>query len=327
MTQDVLPTTQQPKTGLADIVGGALEPAPAQLFGRGTMLRLAALAALFAVGHWWQLTQMVARWYHETNWSYCFLIPLFSLFLLYVRHNDLAALRWRPTWWGLPVVLAAVFGELTSFFVLQNNWIFQINMVLMLLGLVLMLGGWSALRLLWLPVAFLFFALPLPDQLYTQISLPLQNFVTRCTGAMLHLFGAKVETSASQLTVTSVTGVVHPLQVIEACSGIRSLTAFVALSVVFAYLQNRPVWQRVVLVLMAVPVAVLCNVLRVAITASMFIADKPEWGSDFMHEVAGFALMVPAALMLWLLSWVMQSLYVEVDEEDEAPKRSPEASP
>ena len=90
-------------------------------------------------------------------------------------------------------------------------------------------------------------------------------------------------------------------------AGDTALSAL-ALSVAMAYLTDRPIWQRVVLVGMGVPVAVFANVLRVGITTVMFYLDKPELGQDFMHEFTGLLMLIPAALALWLIAWLMERL-------------------
>jgi exosortase/archaeosortase family protein len=108
-----------------------------------------------------------------------------------------------------------------------------------------------------------------------------------------------------------------PLSVEEACAGVRLLMAFVALSVAMAYMTARPVWQRVVLVLMGIPVAIAANVLRVAGTCAFFVWGYDEFGKDLMHDFAGLLTLIPAAVMLWLLAKLMDAMFVEVDDEDD----------
>ena len=94
--------------------------------------------------------------------------------------------------------------------------------------------------------------------------------------------------------------------------------AFMALGVAWAYLEYRPVWQRVVLVASAVPIVLLCNVLRVATTCLMYVLDQPELGKDFMHEFVGLLMLIPAAGMLWVLSRLLKAFFVEETDEAEA---------
>jgi exosortase len=161
--------------------------------------------------------------------------------------------------------------------------------------------------------------------LYSQIALPLQNLAAKLSTVALRVMGSQIEVSASALTITSLAGQVHHLTVAEACSGVRSLMAFLALGVAWAYLEQRPIWQRVVLVLFAAPIAIFCNVIRVTTTCSMFVLDKPEMGQSFMHEVTGIVMLAPALAMFWGLSKLLEHLFVEVEVEDEQDGQRPSA--
>ena len=166
--------------------------------------------------------------------------------------------------------------------------------------------------------------MPIPSIIYAQIATPLQDLAARASAVILGISGVDIEVTASHLKITSISGYVHGLTVAEACSGVRSLIAYVALAIAWAYLEERPVWQRLVLVGSAVPIAVLCNVIRVAVTCTMFVVDKPALGQDFMHSFMGLVMMAPALLMLWLLGWILGSLFVEVeDDEPETPGTTP----
>jgi exosortase len=174
------------------------------------------------------------------------------------------------------------------------------------------------MRLVWLPIGYLVFAMPVSARAYRSISLPLQNFAAKVSTAVLQIAGVEIRVTSSHMYVTSISQQVHELTVAEACSGVRSLMAYVALAVAWAYLEDRPVWQRIVIVVAAVPVAIFCNVLRVLITCTMYVIDRPELGQGVMHEFAGMVMLVPALGLLWLLSVVMNSLFIEDDDVDDA---------
>ena len=171
------------------------------------------------------------------------------------------------------------------------------------------------MKITWVPIVYLVLAIPIPDILYQNIAYPLQELAAQSTTLILQLCNVSIDVNASSLNITSISGKVHPLQVVEACSGVRSLMAFVALSAAMAYIDDRPVWQRVVLILSSFPITMLCNILRVTATSTMFVIDKPELGKDFMHTFMGMALLVPALLMLLGLSWMMNHLFVEEDDD------------
>ncbi|MHC4561187.1 MAG: exosortase/archaeosortase family protein [Planctomycetota bacterium] len=249
----------------------------------------------------------------DPDWMHGWMIALFSVFLVYSRFGEIASVQRKPNWWGLPVLVLAATMQVVAYAV-RNPWSCQVTMIFLAAALVLFLAGWEMFKLAWLPILFLVFAMPIPDYVYSKIALPLQNFAALGSSELLALVGVDISSSRSALWVTSRSGVEHTLTVAEACSGMRLLLAFVALSVAMAYLTDRPVWQRVVLVGMGVPVAIICNVLRVIITALMYVIDRPQLGDEFMHEFTGMLMLVPAALILMGFSGLMRHLFVEVDE-------------
>jgi len=202
---------------------------------------------------------------------------------------------------------------------IRNHWLMWIAMVGVLFGLVLYLAGPSVIRVTWLPILYLLFAMPISPGLYTKVSVPMQNIAARGSVPVLHLMGVDAEVSASRLTFKDRWGEDVDLTVAQACNGMRLLTAFLALGVAMAYLDDKPIWQRLVLVVMAIPIAIFCNILRVAVTAWMFYIGKPELGQGIMHKFAGVLMLVPAFLMLWALAWLLRHMFVEAEEADSSP--------
>ncbi len=281
-------------------------------------IKVFVLGALFVAMHFWQIRYMVGRWQHDPNWSHGFIIPLFSLYLLFSRRNELFTVKTNINLWGLAIMILGIVLQIFAYYPGKNYWSCHLMMIPILIGLVLYLGGAKMLRVTWLPIVFLVFAMPVSELIYGRIAFPLQNLAAKFSALLLQIFGIDITVSASHLTVTSNSGQVYPLTVAEACSGVRSLMAFVALAVAMAYLEAKPVWQRAIIVASAVPIAILCNVIRVAFTSMMYVIDEPEFGRDFMHEFMGLVMLIPAFIMLWLLGWLLQSIFVEADDDEDA---------
>jgi exosortase len=301
---------------LAEMVTEAAVPTFGQSFPPATCAKVVVLAILFVWLNWFQLPALGISWM-KADWSHGPLIPLFSLYLLYARRDELLAAPRQTCLWGLPILLWGIFQVLVGVYPLQNLWISHLGMVPIIFGLVLYLGGRKVIRVTWLPIVFLVFAMPISSNLYEQIARPLQNLAASASQVILHACGVQITVEASSLTIVSVNGRVHPLLVAEACSGMRMLVAFLALGVAMAYLDDRPVWQRVTLVLMAIPIAILCNVLRVVITGTMFVLDRPDMGEGFMHTFTGILMLPPALLLLWGLSRLLRALFVDEDEDED----------
>lgn len=289
-----------------------------QQFGAQVFVKIGILAALFLLLHVRQIDWLVRSWVLNSNWSHGFLIPLFSLYLLYVRRQEIASVPRKACWTGLVIMLLSLGVEVLAIPLFRDYWILNLGMVAMLFGLVLYLGGTKLMRLLWLPILFLTLSVPVPESLYVRAAYPLQEIAARGAVVILNIFGVEISRQASNITLFSRSGLSHDLTVAEACSGMRLLMAFFALGVATAYLESRPVWQRVVLVLAALPIAVFCNVLRVAITATMYYIDKPELGQNVLHSFTGMLMLIPAFGMLFGLGWILHRLFVEVPEPTSA---------
>jgi len=300
---------------LADLVGEPQAPSFRENFPVVTRVKVVVLAGLFVAFNAWQFPALYRGWL-DPNWSHGFVIPLFSLFLIYNRWHEILRARRRVCLWGLPLVILGILLTILGFFPLRQWTVSQYSMVVLMFGLVLYLAGPQMARLLWLPIFFLLFAMPIPDMIYTRIATPLQEIAAAGSTAVLGMCGVTIHRTASTIDLVSISGVDRQLSVIEACAGLRLLMAFVALAVATAYLTDRPIWQRVVLVAAGIPIAVLCNVLRVTITATMFVFDRPELGQDFMHNFTGMLMLVPAGVLLWLLGMLLRSLFVEVEEDE-----------
>ena len=308
------------RRSLADRVAPVAAAPVTSTFTNLTWLKIAVLGALMVALHFKLLHAAVKTWIGNPNWTHGFIIPLFSLYLLYARRDDLLTVPRRTTpltaILGLGLMILSMAAEVIAIFQIRNHWLAQNAMVGMLLGLVLYLGGWRVIRLTWLPILFLIFALPIPTIEYERAAMPLQNIAAKGAVAILRLLGVVIESTASNLRLISQSKQEHALTVAEACSGMRLLMAFLALGVAMAYLDYKPIWQRAILVAMAIPIAVFCNVLRVAITCWMYYIDKSELGQEFMHYFTGMLMLVPAFLLLWLLAWILRHLFIE-EETDE----------
>lgn len=314
MTEPVHDSQTCPAGSLADMVAPSATVGFAEAFPSATVIKVAILAALLVGLNYSLLRVMVLKWLETGgNWTHCAIIPLFSLYLLYARREELFTCPRRPAITGLAIMMLALAIELPwvmfrlpgTFYVAQNM------MLLSVFGLVLYLAGWKMMRLAWLPILYLFFAIPVPDLAYARVAVPLQGLSAKGAVAILHVLQVDIRSTASNLELITRSGARTSLTVAEACSGMRMLMAFVALGVAMAYLDYKPIWQRAVLVAAAVPIAIFCNVIRVTITCWMYYIDKPELGQKFMHFFLGILMLVPAFLLLWLLAWIMANLFIE----------------
>lgn len=282
--------------------------------------------ALIATLLWWifreEIHTIVSRWMSDSSWSHGFLIPLFSLYFLHQNKKEILSIReFRPSWViGLVSVLFLLVLYPVNVTMIKIMYGKPLIMIATIGAVVLFVGGWKLLKYTWLPVAYLFFAIPLPQQLYFQITNPMRKLAALVSTMVLNLvpqLEAAVQGSTIDVLYKGVR--LEPgLDVADACSGMRLLMAFVALGVAMAYLHWRPIWQRLILLASTVPIAILCNIVRVTITGLIYVLWDPQYAQGIYHDMLGM-LMLPLAFGLYGgLAWLMSNLFVE--EDDEGPK-------
>ncbi len=181
----------------------------------------------------------------------------------------------------------------------------------MLAGLCLLIGGRPALNWAAPSIAFLFFMLPLPYRVEIGMRTPLQHLGTVGSCYTLQTLGLPAYAEGNQ--IHGITD--HPLEVEQACSGLGMMMVFFALCSAVVYLiSQRPLWERIFVLLSAAPIAIFANVLRISATGTLY-AWGFERAAQVLHEQLSAFLMMPVALgLLWLELWFFSKLILV--EED-----------
>jgi len=263
-----------------------------------------------------ELIQLLDSWTSSAAESHGFLIPAFSLYFLWQQRKALSTVRGKPCYLGLALMLATVLAYVWFIFI-QMYYPRQIMMLAMLGAMVLLVGGWRIVKLTWLPIAFLIFALPLPTRLYYAVSMPLREWSSIVAAVILNsLPDVSAEAYGVIITGTHLNENFN-LNVAEACSGMRLLMAFLALGVAMAYLEKRPAVHRVVLLCSTIPIAIFCNMLRVLITGFIHIYAGAEYATGLLHTLLGLVTLGVAFALYGLLAWLMNRLVVEEEEGED----------
>ncbi|MCE5340184.1 MAG: exosortase/archaeosortase family protein [Planctomycetaceae bacterium] len=274
-------------------------------------------AAIIAVAVYFlfktQIYSIVQRWINDSSWSHGFIIPLFSLYFINQKKKEILTTEFRPNYLGLVCLVMCLAAYPMFLFVYRFGYFMNLMIVPTIGAIVLFLGGWKLVKYTWLPITYLFFAIPLPAKLYNDITIPLRSHDAQIAAALLNMVKG-LEANASGVVIDIVyNGVkLEPgLDVAEACSGMRLLMAFVALGVAMAYLHYRPAWQRFILLASTVPIAILCNIVRVVVTAFIYVLWDPIYAQGIYHDALGI-LMLPLAFGLYgFLAWFMSNVFVE----------------
>lgn len=249
-------------------------------------------------------------WRSDDNYSIGQLVAPAALFLVWTRRKKLGLVALRPCWWGALVIILALTVRLYYGFGLMYESAERYALWLTIVGAILLIGGTELTRrLIWI-LAFLLLMIPFPGRLHNAISAPLQNLATTGAAGTLEVLGYRVVQEGNVLAF----GGDMSVTVAEACSGLRMLTAFIVVSAVLAFLMNRPVWHKAVVLLSSVPVAIFCNLIRLVATAVIFSIAGKEFAEKFFHDFAGIFMMPVAVVMLAVEIWVLSKLEVSHDD-------------
>jgi exosortase len=258
--------------------------------------RVVAAVALVVAGlaavYWQVFARLLDAWANDGNYSHGFLVVPLAGYFAWERRDKFLAAPVRPAWFGL-VVLIGSLGVLMAGLLGAELFLSRISIIGALGGIVLFLYGWARLKVLIFPLAFLLLMIPIPAIIFNQIAFPLQLIASQFGEYCMTTARIPVLREGNVLILASTT-----LEVAEACSGIRSLISLVTLGLVFGYFSDPRVWVRTVIVLSAIPVAIVANGMRVAGTGMAAHWYGPEAAEGFFHDFSGWAVFAVAFVLM-----------------------------
>ncbi len=277
------------------------------------------LALLLGLHYWNVLVSLVNAWLTNGDWSHGFIIPLFSLYYLYM-HRERMPLALPDRAWSSRLVgaglLTAAFGLLLfSTLVVPQDYLKRVSLVMSLAGCLMMVCGWPLTRWSWFAVAFLFFALPLPQEPYVAMTMPLRYIAARVSALLLQTIPDMQAAAAGALVEYQYRGATGTLDIEHACSGIRLMMTMMALGVAMAFVSERPAWQRLAMILSCVPIAILCNIIRVTTTGFFVVFGRNDLATGHWHTMLGLSMLFIAFGLYGLVSYVLNNLVVDEDHE------------
>ena len=335
-----------------------------------------ALVMLGLLGYvFWEFLHRQYRWAIEepSDWGHTLVIPAIAGYFVYLSWDKILARGFRTTWLGLVPLIVGLAAYMFFVFGPQawhHHNLHGLGFTISLFGLVLLFVGWRSMALLWFPLAYVcVFGQTVSKRAMDMVTEPLQDIAARGSHYGLVVLGADVDRTGNVLKIFKGAQEI-PLNIAEACSGMRMLMAFLALGVamgITSFIPPRPVrplayfytnmtgwarqhpalrvllalpaaplsvvafaldlilinWQRVLLVLLAIPVAIFVNILRVMTLALLSLLDTGFAAGDF-HSFIGLVWLVPAFLIYLGVIWVLHKLLVEDDSP--RPRISPQGA-
>lgn len=270
------------------------------------------------------LVKLSRDWWVDENYSHGLLVPFIIGYILWLQRDKFAAEPARPS------VLLGGLAVAFSLFALWTGvagaelYTQRMSLVLLIAGTVVYFFGLGFLRLMLVPLGLLILAIPIPAIIFNKIAFPLQLFASRCAVWSMSTLGIPVLRQGNVIELKPLNSFdTKKLEVVEACSGIRSLMTLMTLAVVFAYfthprsnnsggprgkfswLRSYGFWRSAIIVLSAVPIAILTNATRVSGTGILSHYYGTGVADGFFHSFSGWAIYIVAFLLLFLVGWIV----------------------
>src|SRR5882672_5665379 len=296
-----------------------------------------AIAVALAFVYFTVLLKLGGDWWNDENYSHGLLIPFVIGYILWQERQRFTDAQTSPAaLWGtigvgmsLLLLWAGVAGA--------ELFVQRLSLMLMITSVVIYFWGFRLLRLVAVPLSLLLLSIPIPQIIFNRIAFPLQLFASRCAVGAMSFFNIPVLRQGNIIELMPL-GASEPkkLAVVEACSGIRSLMTLVTLAVIYAYftqpkddhdddsksgeirtgrprsqhkvgrfLKSFTFWRSLILVVAAVPIAILTNALRVSGTGVLAHYYGTRVADGFFHTFSGWVIYIAAAVLLFATGWVL----------------------
>jgi exosortase len=258
---------------------------------------LALLTALYVP----VISTLASQWLDDSNYRHGLLIPFVAALLLWKRRDELhPANGGGGSVWGLLLMLAAA-GLLVAGTAAAELFATRISLPLMLLGAVLYIKEWNYTKVAGPPLLFLLLMVPLPYIIYYKITFPMQLLSAKLSAGVLTVLRISVIRKGNILLLPGYT-----LEVIAACSGLRSLMTMFTLAIIFTFFSDMSRSRKLILVLLSVPAAIAANTVRLVVTAMGAHLVGPSFADGPLHEASGIIVFAAGFLMLLLFAGILR---------------------
>lgn len=262
------------------------------------------LSAIVLYTYGTTLGKAVDRWMNDVQYSHGWFVPIFAVFLLYHRREMLDEDKLQPSWWGLLFLLPALGLRWWGVYYYYDSFD-AASLVPILMGLVIVLGGWTAFRWAWPSLMFLLFMVPPPYFLHIAMSTQLQGVATAMSTFVLQTFGLPAVQEGTIIRINE-----SRINVAEACSGLGMIVTFVALSVAAVLLISSRWWVKAGLLLGAIPVSLFCNMVRISVVGVFKYWEYDFKTVEMIHEVMGWVMIILGCGLIFVELYVLDRIVV-----------------
>ena len=272
-----------------------------------TAMILVGCGTALTWAYWTTFAQLAEKWGADPQYSHGYLVPLFATVLLWLRRSEFQADQLATNWWGLLLLLTGVGLRIAGAYY-YYDWFDAISIIPVIGGICLLVGGLSFFAWAVPAVIFLFFMVPLPFRLEIALQYPLRRIGTMSSVYLMQTIGLPVLGEGNVIVMGETR-----IGVAEACSGLRMLMIFFALTTAVALVSPRLLWERILIVMSAIPIALFTNVIRITATGTLYYMNQSELANLVFHDLAGWLMMPFALLLLWIELWLLSRIIITED--------------
>lgn len=277
---------------------------------RTPLIMLGGLVLLLVLAYWDMFALTSAAW-SEGLYSHGWIVPVFALWLLWIRWEPFGTVPTTERWIGLALLVLGLSARLIA-----AEWgmnpVDRISLIPSIFGVFMLVGGLNVVRWAGPALGFLVFMFPLPTQLEVLVHGKLQRLASICSTFVLQTMGFS---AFRQGNLINMHGLEHPLTIADACSGLRMLTIFCALAVAMVFLIDRPWWDKFVILLSSIPIALIVNIIRITVTGLLYkaLGQENHFATKLAHDWAGYFMMPLALGFLWLELQILERLTTPIE--------------
>ncbi len=259
-------------------------------------------AALLLFAYWDGFSQLFIRWDKQEEYSHGYMLPMITLYFIWMKKNEIVQSEFSPSWLGffivLPALLIFLIGEVSALFILIHY-----SFIVVLFGMAFSIMGWPAIKPVLMPLLLLVFAIPIPYFLEASLSANLQLLSSQLGVAFIRWCSIPVFLEGNVIDLGS-----YQLQVVEACSGLRYLFPLMSLGFICAYLFDVVFWKRAVVFLSTIPITLMMNSFRIAVIG--ILVDN--WGiamaEGFLHDFEGWIIFMACMVLLFIEMFILTKI-------------------
>ena len=259
------------------------------------LFQLLPLILIFFFLYHKAIAKLVSDWAVDPNFSHGFLIPFVALYMVWYKKNEISLISHESSKTGIYII---IFGMLVHVAgnVGAELFLMRFSMIITLAGIIIYYYGYKMFWQVMIPVAYLILMIPIPAIIWNKIAFPLQLFAANISSQTINLLGIPVFREGNILHLANTS-----LEVVDACSGLRSLTSLIALTGAFAFLAPLSIFKKWILFFSAIPIAVAVNVIRLTITGAMAAWIGPETAHGFLHDMSGLIIFGAALILVYIV--------------------------